>query len=137
MSWRGRRPRELEALDSDESCGVSWLDMLEPGRMGTLLNRAGEKSLSTGGKKTNQHKLTHGTQKDSKGSRGNDGWFLADISVRSAILVGHVSMLKILGDLPLGSHFVITPGQLFWGNYIKHSIVEQTLKVHHMNIRIN
>lgn len=33
-------------LESELSWGVSWLDMDEPeGRMGTLLNKAGEKSL--------------------------------------------------------------------------------------------
>lgn len=47
-SWPGRRPRggACPGLESELSWGVSWLDMEEPeGRMGALLNSAGEKSL--------------------------------------------------------------------------------------------
>lgn len=47
-SWLGLSPREgaCPGLESELSWGVSWLDMEEPeGRMGALLNRAGEKSL--------------------------------------------------------------------------------------------
>lgn len=47
-SWPGLRPREeaCPGLESELSWEVSWLDMEEPeGRMGALLNRAGEKSL--------------------------------------------------------------------------------------------
>lgn len=47
-SWPGLRPRggACPGLESELSWGVSWLDMEEPeGRMGALLNRAGEKSL--------------------------------------------------------------------------------------------
>lgn len=47
-SWPALRPRggACPGLESELSWGVSWLDMEEPeGRMGALLNRAGEKSL--------------------------------------------------------------------------------------------
>lgn len=47
-SWPGLSPREeaCPGLESELSWEVSWLDMEEPeGRMGALLNRAGEKSL--------------------------------------------------------------------------------------------
>lgn len=47
-SWPVLRPRggACPGLESELSWGVSWLDMEEPeGRMGALLNRAGEKSL--------------------------------------------------------------------------------------------
>lgn len=47
-SWPGLRPRggACPGLESELSWDVSWLDMEEPeGRMGALLNRAGEKSL--------------------------------------------------------------------------------------------
>lgn len=47
-SWLGLSPK-VEAcpgLESELSWEVSWLDIEEPeGRMGALLNRAGEKSL--------------------------------------------------------------------------------------------
>lgn len=49
-SWLGLSPREeaCPGLESELSCEVSWLDMEEPeGKMGALLNRAGEKSLQT------------------------------------------------------------------------------------------
>lgn len=47
-SWLGLSPRgaACPGLESQLSWEVSWLDMEEPeGRMGALLNRAGEKSL--------------------------------------------------------------------------------------------
>lgn len=47
-SWLGLNPRggACPGLESQLSWEVSWLDMEEPeGRMGALLNRAGEKSL--------------------------------------------------------------------------------------------
>lgn len=47
-SWLGLSPRvgPCPGLESELSWEVSWLDMEEPeGRMGALLNRAGEKSL--------------------------------------------------------------------------------------------
>lgn len=47
-SWLGLSPRggACPGLESELSWEVSWLDMDEPdGRMGALLNRAGEKSL--------------------------------------------------------------------------------------------
>lgn len=45
-SWEGRRPSELAVLESEEIWGVSWVDADDPGKIGTLLNNAGEKSLS-------------------------------------------------------------------------------------------
>lgn len=51
-SWLGLMPSEeaCPGLESELSWEVSWLDMDEPdGRMGALLNRAGEKSLQVGG----------------------------------------------------------------------------------------
>lgn len=48
-SWEGRRPSELAVLESEEIWGVSWVDADDPGKIGTLLNNAGEKSL---GKRT-------------------------------------------------------------------------------------
>lgn len=47
-SWLGLSPREgaCPGLESELSWELSWFDMEEPeGRMGALLNRAGEKSL--------------------------------------------------------------------------------------------
>ncbi len=48
-SWLGLSPREdcpCPGLESELSWEESWLDIEEPeGRMGALLNRAGEKSL--------------------------------------------------------------------------------------------
>lgn len=47
-SWLDLSPRvgACPGLESQLSCEVSWLVMEEPdGRMGALLNRAGEKSL--------------------------------------------------------------------------------------------
>lgn len=47
-SWLGLSPREdaCPGLESELSWEESWVDMEEPeGRMGALLNKAGEKSL--------------------------------------------------------------------------------------------
>lgn len=51
-SWLGLRAREegCPGLESEFSWGGSWLDIEEPeGRIGALLNRAGEKSLQETG----------------------------------------------------------------------------------------
>ncbi len=44
-SCEGRKPSELAVLESEEIWEVSWVDADDPGKIGTLLNNAGEKSL--------------------------------------------------------------------------------------------